>query len=411
MVSKLLLQKYAKLAVKVGINIQKGQILVVNSPVACYELTREIARSAYEEGASYVMVRWSDDVITKDYYTFAPMDVITEVPEYVISQSHYIVDKGAALLSITAPTPGLMKDVDGSKLLASAKASNEKLSFMRKHTMANGTQWLVLAAPTVAWAEKVFPGLKGEEATDKLWAAILSACRVTENNDPIQEWNDHMDRLAKHNKMLNEYDFECLRFKNGVGTDLEVKLVEGHIWGGGGEDSQKGVYFAPNIPTEETFTMPHSHGVNGKVVATMPLNYQGKLIEDFYLVFKDGAVVEYGAKKEEDALKSLIELDEGSKRLGEVALISHDSPISNMNILFYNTLFDENASCHLALGNAYPMNMKDSDKMTEDELMNKGYNKSSTHVDFMFGSSDMEIVGVKKDGTIVKVFEKGNFVF
>ena len=411
MVSKLLLQKYAKLAVKVGINIQKGQMLVVNSPVACYELTREIARSAYEEGASYVMVRWSDDVITKDYFTYAPMEVITEVPEYVVSQGHFIVDKGAALLSITAPTPGLMKDVDGAKLLASAKASNEKMAFMRKYTMSNEGQWLVLAAPTVAWAEKVFPGLKGEEATDKLWAAILSACRVTENNDPIQEWNDHMDRLAKHNKMLNEYDFECLRFKNGVGTDLEVKLVEGHIWGGGGEDSQKGVYFAPNIPTEETFTMPHSHGVNGKVVATMPLNYQGKLIEDFYLVFKDGAVVEYGAKKEEDALKSLIELDEGSKRLGEVALISHDSPISNMNILFYNTLFDENASCHLALGNAYPMNMKDSDKMTEDELMNKGYNKSSTHVDFMFGSSDMEIVGVKKDGTIVKVFEKGNFVF
>lgn len=409
MVSKLLLQKYAKLAVKVGINIQKGQILVVNSPVACYELTREIARSAYEEGASYVMVRWSDDVITKDYYTFAPMDVITEVPEYVISQSHYIVDKGAALLSITAPTPGLMKDVDGSKLLASAKASNEKLSFMRKHTMANGTQWLVLAAPTVAWAEKVFPGLKGEEATDKLWAAILSACRVTENNDPIQEWNDHMDRLAKHNKMLNEYDFECLRFKNGVGTDLEVKLVEGHIWGGGGEDSQKGVYFAPNIPTEETFTMPHSHGVNGKVVATMPLNYQGKLIEDFYLVFKDGAVVEYGAKKEEDALKSLIELDEGSKRLGEVALISHDSPISNMNILFYNTLFDENASCHLALGNAYSMNIVGGTEAKEEDLIPLGYNKSLVHVDFMIGTSDLSIIGVTQEGKEVEVFVNGDF--
>ena len=411
MVSKLLLQKYAKLAVKVGINIQKGQMLVVNSPVACYELTREIARSAYEEGASYVMVKWSDDVITKDYFTYAPMEVITEVPEYVVNQGHFIVDKGAALLSITAPTPGLMKDVDGAKLLASAKASNEKMAFMRKYTMSNEGQWLVLAAPTIAWAEKVFPELKGEEAQEKLWEAILSACRVTEDNDPIQEWTIHMDKLAKHNQMLNEYDFECLKFKNSLGTDLEVKLVEGHIWGGGGEDSKKGVYFAPNIPTEETFTMPHSHGVNGRVVATMPLNYQGKLIEDFYLVFKDGAVVEYGAKKEEDALKSLIELDEGSKRLGEVALISHDSPISNMNILFYNTLFDENASCHLALGNAYPMNMKDSDKMTEDELMNKGYNKSSTHVDFMFGSSDMEIVGVKKDGTIVKVFEKGNFVF
>lgn len=411
MVSMNLLEKYAELAVKVGVNIQQGQMLVVNSPIECKELTRLIVKSAYKAGASSVLVKWSDDVINKEYYNNAPMEVLTEVPEYVVSQAHYIVDKGAATISISAPTPGLMKDVDGRKMMAAAKANNEKMGFYRKHMMANGSQWLVIAAPTVAWAEKVFPDLKGEEAVDKLWNAILSACRVEEENDPIKAWEEHMNSLAKHNQMLNDYDFECLKFKNSLGTDLEVKLVEGHIWGGGGEDSQKGVYFAPNIPTEETFTMPHSHGVNGKVVATMPLNYQGKLIENFYLVFKDGEVIEYGAEKEQDALKNLLELDEGSKRLGEVALISHNSPISNMKVLFYNTLFDENASCHLALGNAYPTNIKDSDKLTEEELIEKGYNKSSTHVDFMFGSNDMEIKGIKKNGEVIEVFKNGNFVF
>jgi aminopeptidase len=187
--------------------------------------------------------------------------------------------------------------------------------------------------------------------------------------------------------------------------------VDGHIWGGGGELAQNGVYFAPNIPTEETFTMPHRLKVNGKVVATKPLNYQGKLIDDFYLVFKDGKVVEYDAKKEKEALKGLLELDEGSSHLGEVALISHDSPISNMNILFLNTLFDENASCHLALGNAYTMNIKDGNNLTEEELIAKGYNKSMAHVDFMFGSHDMEIVGITHDGKKVQVFKNGNFVF
>ncbi|HOE06651.1 MAG TPA: aminopeptidase, partial [Bacilli bacterium] len=189
------------------------------------------------------------------------------------------------------------------------------------------------------------------------------------------------------------------------------ELVENHIWGGGGEMAQTGVYFAPNIPTEETFTMPHSHRVNGKVVATMPLNYQGKLIEDFYLIFKDGKVVDYDAKKEKEALKSLLELDEGSSRLGEVALISYDSPISNTKILFYNTLFDENASCHLALGNAYTMNIKNGNDLSEEELLAKGYNKSITHVDFMFGSKDMNIFGIKQDGSKVQVFKDGNFVF
>ncbi|MDD3171290.1 MAG: aminopeptidase [Bacilli bacterium] len=406
-----LLKKFADLAVKVGVNVQKGQILVVNSPVECRELARMIVESGYEAGASYVMMRYNDDVVAKHLYTYASLEVVKEVPDYLVEQFKYIVDKKAAVISISAPTPGLMKDVDPTKMQAAAIASNEKIGFYRKHMMSNGSQWLVIAAPTVPWAKKVFPNIDSDEVVDKLWEAILNASRVTEDNDPVKEWQIHIDKLAKHNKILNEYNFKTLKFTNGRGTNLEIDLVKNHIWGGGGEKAANGVSFAPNIPTEETFTMPHSHGVNGKVVATMPLNYQGKLIEDFYLVFKDGKVVDYDAKKEKESLKSLLELDEGSSRLGEVALISYDSPISNMGILFYNTLFDENASCHLALGNAYTMNIKDGNSLTEKELLDSGYNKSITHVDFMFGSEDMEIVGIKENKEEIQIFRNGNFVF
>lgn len=411
MISKELIKKYATLAVEVGVNIQKGQILVLNSPIECKDLAREIVEAAYKKGASYVMVKWNDDIVNKIYYTYASEDVLKEVPEYVISQMHYIVDKKAAVISISAPTPGLMKEIDGRKLMIASRAMEEKISFYRKHMMSDGSQWLVIACPTYAWAKKVFPELHEEVAYEKLWMAILKACRVTIDNDPVSEWHTHMGNIAKYNRILNGYNFKALEFKNDLGTNLRVNLVKNHIWGGGGETAQNGVYFAPNIPTEETFTMPDRCGVNGTVVATMPLNYQGKLIEDFKLEFKDGKVVSFDAKSEKEALKNLLEVDEGSSRLGEVALISHNSPISDMKILFYNTLFDENASCHLALGNAYTMNIKDGDKLTEEELIKRGYNKSNVHVDFMFGSPDMEIVGIKENGEKVLVFKKGNFVF
>ena len=402
------LKKYADLAVKIGVNLQKQQILLINSPVECAEFTRLLVESAYETGASYVMVRWNDDLINKTYYTYATEEVIAEIPNYVVEQFKYVVDRGAAVISISAPTPGLLKEVDPKKLQLASKVSHEHLGFYQKHLMANGSQWCVISYPTKAWAEKVF---SSEDAFERLLDAILTASRVTDDNDPIAEWRKHIEDLARHNQMLNDYNFKKLHFKNSLGTDLEVELVEGHIWAGGGEVSQKGIDYCPNSPTEETFTMPHKDGVNGKVVATKPLNYQGKLIEDFYLVFKDGKVVEYDAKSEKETLKSLLELDEGSSRLGEVALISHDSPISNTGILFYNTLFDENASCHLALGNAYAMNIKDGIKMKEEELIEKGYNKSMTHVDFMFGSDDMEIVGITHTGEKVQIFKNGNFVF
>lgn len=403
------LNKYAKLAVEVGINLQQGQMLVINSPVDCKEFTRMLVENAYKVGASDVMVRWYDDITGKYFYDFASMDKIKEIPDYLINMMQYIIDSNAAVVSISAPTPGLLKDVDPAKLQARSKASHEKLGFYQKYMMGNGSQWVVVAYPTIDWANKVFENDK--DAFNKLLDAILKACRVTDNNNPVLEWHKHMDLLAKHNKMLNDYDFKSLYFKNSLGTDLHVELVCGHIWAGGGEYTKGGTFFCPNIPTEETFTMPHKYGVNGKVYSTKPLNYQGKLIDEFWLEFKDGKVVDFNAKSEYNALKGLLELDEGSSRLGEVALISYDSPISNTNILFYNTLFDENASCHLALGNAYPMNIKDGMKMEEAELEKNGYNKSMAHVDFMFGSSDMNIVGTTKEGKKIQIFKNGNFVF
>lgn len=406
------LKKFAKLIVKVGVNVQKGQLLVINSPVECKEFTRVLVEEGYKAKASRVMVRWNDDLVNKSYYSHASMKTITEVPAYFVEQYQYIVDQKAAVISISAPTPGLLKKIKPEKLQAEAKAVNEKVGFYRRHMMANGAQWCVVAYPTENWAKKVFPEIKSKKAAVKqLLDAILTASRVTLDNDPVAEWQTHMQTLAAHNQKLNDYRFKTLHFKNGLGTDLTIELVEDHIWAGGGEYSKNNVYFAPNIPTEETFTMPHSRKVNGTVYATKPLNYQGKLIEGFSLTFKNGKVVAYQAAKEEETLKGLLELDEGSSRLGEVALISHNSPISNANILFFNTLFDENASCHLALGNAYSMNIKNGHTLSEEELKELGYNKSLVHEDFMFGSADMEIVGTKKDGTKVVVFQNGNFVF
>jgi aminopeptidase len=402
------LKKYAQLAVEVGVNVQEGQLLVINSPVECKEFTRLLVEAAYARKASNVMVRWNDDALNKMYYENVSDATLQEVPHYVVEQFQYIVDKNAAVISISAPTPGLLKHIDAKRLQMSAMATQKAVDFYRKHMMSNGSQWCVIAYPTDVWAKKVF---KGAKAFERLLDSILMASRVRDDNNPVLEWHDHMDTLARHNAMLNKYNFASLHFTNSLGTDLTVGLVENHIWGGGGETAKNGVYFAPNIPTEETFTMPHKYKVNGKVVATKPLNYQGKLIEDFWLEFKNGKVVNYGAKKEKAALKSLLEFDEGSSYLGEVALISHNSPISNMNILFYNTLFDENASCHLALGNAYTMNILGGHEMNEEELSAKGYNKSMTHVDFMFGSSDMKIVGNTNDQKQVTVFENGNFSF
>lgn len=405
-----LLQKLAQLAVEVGANVQKGQLVWVNSSTETKELARMIVEAAYKAGAKTVSVNWSDDYVSRSGYDHMTVEALTEIPEWSIDKLKYFIENDGCVISITSPIPGLNAGVDTNKIQQAGIARSKAMAFYRDHMMGNRSQWTIVAAPNQVWAEKVFPNLKGEEAVEALWTAILEASRVREDNDPVKEWEIHNEALLNHNKILNDYDFKTLLFKNSLGTNLSLDLVENHVWAGGGEHSTKGVYFNPNIPTEENFTMPEKTGVNGRVVATKPLNYQGNLIENFWLDFKDGKVVDFGADKQVETLRNLVELDEGSCYLGEVALISHDSPISNSNILFFNTLFDENASCHLALGRAYPMNVKNGTEMTVDELKEAGANISMAHSDFMFGSEDMDIVGVQKDGTKVQIFKDGNFV-
>ena len=405
------LRKLAKLAVKTGINIQPGQMLLINTSVDAKDFAKLVVEEAYLAGAGYVEVQFSESEISKLTYKYASDKYLYDVPEHQVQKFKYYIDQEVARLSISSPNPEAFKGVDPARMAQAAKASAEKLEFFRKFSMASGTQWSIVAWPNAVWAKKVFPTLEEEAAVEALLDAILYASRVTEDNDVEEEWKTHTENLARYSKTLNDYNFKTLTFKNSLGTDLTVDLVENHIWAGGAEHSLNGYEFAPNIPTEEVFSMPHSHGVNGKVVSTKPLSYSGKLIENFFLEFKEGKVVNYGAEKEVEALKYLLEMDEGSSRLGEVALISHNSPISNQNILYYNTLFDENASCHLALGNAYTMNIKDGNSLSEEELVKKGYNKSMNHVDFMFGSEDMDVDGITYDGKVVPIFRKGNFVF
>jgi aminopeptidase len=410
MPSKLLLNKLAKLAVRVGANVQKDQIAVIRATTETKELAREIAEEAYLAGASQVFVQWSDDFVSRSSLKHMTLPNLEHVSPWLIEQYQELVNEGACFISITSPIPGLNADVDPLKAQKQGIAMQKAIGFFREHLMGNRAQWTIVAAPNPIWAKQVFPKLNEEDAVEALWNAIFDASRVTLDNDPIKEWEKHNQILLKHNQELNHYNFKHLHFKNSLGTDLIVELVKNHVWAGGGEHATNGAYFNPNIPTEETFTMPFKFGTRGKVVATKPLNYQGKLIDGFWLEFKDGKVVNHDAKQEKAALDNLLDTDEGSRYIGEIALISHDSPISNTNILFLNTLFDENASCHMALGRAYPMNVKNGVNTPIAELEKIGYNNSMVHSDFMFGSSDMEITGVTQDGKSIKVFEKGNFV-
>ncbi len=410
MPTKKMLEKFAELAVKIGANVQENQPVVVRSSTETTELAREIVKAAYQAGAKRVEVQWGDEYVSRYGLDFMDLETLKEVPEWVVKRAEHAIESNACFISITSPVPGLNAGVDPVKTQESGKAMMRKLSFFQTHMMGNKAQWTIVAAPNPVWAKKVFPDLTDEDAVEALWDAIFQASRVTEDNDPVQAWETHNETLTKHNEILNSYQFETLHFTNSIGTDITIQLVENHVWAGGNEITTNGVMFNPNIPTEETFTMPHKFGVNGKVVATKPLNYQGNLIEDFWLEFKEGKVIDYDAKKEKQTLKNLIEFDEGSCYLGEIALISHDSPISNSGILFFNTLFDENASCHMALGRAYPMNVKNGIHMDPEALAAIGYNHSMAHSDFMFGSEDMHIVGKTKEGKEVVIFENGNFV-
>lgn len=405
-----LLKKYAKLAIRVGVNVQKGQVLMINIKAEHVEFARMLTDEAYEAGAKKVVIKFNDDFITKSHFIHQDVETLTDIQQWLVDEYDSYMNEDFCRLSVYAPSPGLLSDVDGSKIAAQAKAQGEALKRLREFTMANRGQWSLVSLPTVEWARVVFPDLSDDAAYAKLLESILYTVRIDETNDVVALWNKHNETLAHQNKVLNDYNFKSLHFTNSVGTDIVVGLVKDHVWAGGQEHSEKGVVFNPNMPTEESFTMPDRDRVDGRVYSTKPLNYNGKLIDEFWLDFKDGKVVDFDAKKEKETLEHLLNTDEGSRHLGEIALISHDSPISNLNILFYNTLFDENASCHMALGASYPMNVKNGTQMSREELDACHANDSINHEDFMFGSADMKIVGVTYDDRDVLIFENGSFV-
>ncbi len=405
---QVLIERYARLVVKTGVNIQQNQVLVISSPIECADFARLMAEVAYAEGARDVVINWRDELFSKLRYMLAPEEVFEEFPQWEKDLYVSNANKGAAFISISASDPELMKEVDSERISKSQKSRNIALSEFYDRTMSNWNSWCVASVPTAAWAMKVFPEMDPDGAVEKLWELIFKAVRI-DTNDPVAAWDAHKQNLKQRIDFLNEKKFKCLQYKNSKGTDLIIELPEGHIWLGGSEKTQEGLEFIANMPTEEIFTLPSKYGVHGTVVSTMPLNYHGKLIENFQFTFKDGRVVDFKADKEYSVLKKMLETDENAVYLGEVALVPHDSPISNTKVLFYNTLFDENASCHLALGEAYPVSLKDGEDMTKEELEKAGVNSSLIHVDFMIGSEDLEITGITNDGEMVPIFVKGNW--
>ena len=405
-----LLKKYAKLAIYQGVNVQKNQTLVISSPIECAKFTRMLVEEAYIKGAKEVVVQWNDELTGKLKYKYSPMEVFETVPEWVKESRLSYAKEGACFLSISASDPELLKDVDPKKVATFRKASSIASREFSSRLMSNENAWSIVSIPTVGWAKKVFPNVSEDEAVEKLWNAIFKIVRV-DSQDPVKAWEEHKNTLKKNMDFLNSKRFKSLHYTNSLGTDLIIQLPEKHLWAGGAEFTQDGTEFIANMPTEEIFSMPKKTGVNGKVVSSMPLNYGGNLINNFSLTFKDGKVVDFSAEEGYETLKNLLDTDEGAKYLGEVALVPYNSPISNSNIIFFNTLYDENASCHLAFGKAYSLCIKDGEKMSEEELLKEGANDSLTHVDFMIGTKDLKITGTTYDNEKFDIFVNGNWAF
>ena len=406
------IENFAKLAVEFGVNVKEGEDVLITSPVESPELCRLIAKAAYEKGARNVAIDWKDDSITRLTYEYQDQETLNEVPDWKIEKLDYqIAQKKSNRISIYAEDPDLLKGLDSEKISEAIRENSKKTKEYVKYTMNDILSWLVISVPTKKWAKKVFPDLSEKDAYDKLWETILDVSRVSDSWDETKDnWTNHINTLDEKAKFLNDHQFDKVHYKSSNGTDLWVKLPKNHIWMSAGSTNEKNDRFIPNMPTEEVFTSPQYDGVDGKLVASKPLVYNGVVINDFEFEFKDGKVISFSAKEGEDTLRKMLDSDEGSKYLGEIALVPYDSPISNSNILFYNTLFDENASCHFALGKAYPTTVEGGSDLDDSKVKEIGLNDSLIHEDFMVGTDDLEIMGYK-DEEEFKIFENGNWAF
>lgn len=402
-------KQYARLLVEVGLNVQPGQAIVISCPVDCAFFARMCVEAAYDAGCSNVEMEWRDDAIMRQKYLRADDAVFDVCPPWRSLMRNENAQNGAAFLSIYAEDPAALTGVDPQRIQRSSRAAGEAMKPFRMATMQNDIQWCIGSIPVKSWACAVFPELGEDEAMALLWERIFDAVRITEDGDAVAAWRAHIAELSHNRERLNELNFKKLHYQNALGTDLTIELPEGHIWIAGEEKTRGGVTFVANMPTEEVFTAPKRDGVNGRVVASMPLVLNGNIVRGFALTLENGKIVRVEAEEGQQVLENAIALDEGAAYLGEVALVPFDSPISNTKTLFYNTLFDENASCHLAFGEAYPC-IEGGDSMTEEARKERGLNASITHVDFMVGTSDLSITGTTADGREVPVFRNGNFV-
>ena len=402
------LENYAKLLVKIGANVQPGQEVVLQCPVEKADFARLVTEQAYRAGAREVVLHWRDEKSNRIRFDCAPLEVFEEGPGWRAESLNYYARRGAAFINVISEDPEIYKGVSPEKLLANTKATDKAFTEYYQRFDDGSNQWTIGAVPNCEWARKVFPGCEGWVAEEKLWSLIFRTVRI-DREDPVAAWQEHCRQLADRAAWLNSRKFRSPHYTNSLGTDLVIGLPEGHIWLSGAERSRSGVLFVANLPTEEVFTMPSNVQVNGRVVSAMPLSYQGALIDRFSLTFEKGRVTSFEAAEGHAVLQRLLDTDEGSRRLGEVALVPYHSPISQEHILFYNTLFDENASCHLALGQSYPNTLEGGVDNTREELAQRGGNDSINHVDFMVGTKDLRITGVDGSGSETVVFDNGDW--
>lgn len=406
---KTVLRNYARLIARKGVNVRKGQEVVVRAELDQPEFVKMVANECYRLGASKVEVEWSYQPITKLNYKNRSLETLSKIEKWEVEKLQHKVDVLPALIYLDSADPDGLKGVDQAKV---AKAQQARYPIVKplNDLMENKYQWCIAAVPSKEWAKKIFPDLKTNQAVEKLWEMILYTSRA-DGEDPTKAWELHNEDLAKRCEYLNSLGIDKLCYKSSNGTDFEVGLIEDALFMGGSEKTLSGVEFNPNIPSEEVFTSPMKGRAEGVVVSTKPLSYRGEVIENFSVRFSEGKAVEVHAEKNEELLKTMISMDESAGYLGECALVPYDSPIRNSQVTFFNTLFDENACCHLAFGAGFENCIKDYDKYTLEECHTKGINDSIIHVDFMIGSEDLSIDAITRDGRKVAIFRDGNWAF
>ncbi len=401
------LDKLAELAIKTGVALKNGQDLLLTAPIESLPLVKRIAIHAYKEGANIVTPIFSDPDITLARFEHAPETSFDKAPNWLFDGMGEAFDNNTARLAIVGEDPLLLSNQDPNKVGRANKANSIAYKPAREKITSFKINWNIISWPGKAWAGQVFPNLEIEAAQSKLADAIFTASRV-DSLDPISEWEKHNKNLKKWSDWLNERNFNSLHFQ-GPGTNLFVGLAEDHEWMGGASMAQNGIICNPNIPSEEVFTTPHAHRVEGKVCATKPLSHQGSLIEDIQVKFERGKIIDVQASKGKEVLMKILDSDEGARRLGEVALVPDSSPIAQTGLLFYNTLFDENAACHIALGQCYTKCFKNQN-LTKEEIASKGGNSSMIHIDWMIGSNQIDIDGIEESGNKIPIFRKGEWV-